>query len=102
MPERCPGTTNDELKDELRKRDLGVGGNKKDLIARLLADDPKTKIKAVLEAVNILNGTTYGKDFLEHKYIRRIHRAAAMIECHPDIRKCFMGGFPEVTVILDF
>lgn len=58
---------------------------------------PKTKIKAVLEAEYLKRHN--GKDFLEHKYIRRIHRAAAMIECHPDIRKCFMGGFPEVTVI---
>ena len=89
--------TNDELKDELRKRDLAVGGNKKDLIARLLADDPKTKIKAVLEADYLKQHN--GKDFLEHKYIRRIHRAAAMIECHPGIRKCFLGGFPEITIV---
>jgi SAP domain len=89
--------TNDELKEELRKRELAVGGNKQVLIDRLLADDPTTKIKAVLEAEYIKKHE--GKDFLEHKCIRRIQRAASMIECHKDIRKCFMGGFPEVTII---
>src|SRR5580698_9652095 len=40
---------NEELKEECRSRGLSVGGNKPDLIDRLIADDPKTQIKALLE-----------------------------------------------------
>ena len=31
--------------------------------------------------------------------MRRIEIAAAMIEHHPELRHCFIGGYAEVTVI---
>lgn len=40
-----------------------------------------------------------GKEFLSQKIIAEIEIAAAMIEKHPEISKCFRGGYPEVSVV---
>lgn len=40
-----------------------------------------------------------GKEFLSADLIAKIEIAAAMIEQHPEISKCFRGGYPEVSVI---
>ena len=40
-----------------------------------------------------------GKEFLSHDLIAKIETAAKMIEAHPEISKCFSGGYPEVTVL---
>ena len=40
-----------------------------------------------------------GKEFLQADLIAKIEKAAAMIENHPEISRCFTGGYPEVTVI---
>lgn len=42
---------------------------------------------------------TGGKIQLTAKDMRRIAIAAAMIENHQEIRHCFTGGYPEVTVL---
>lgn len=42
---------------------------------------------------------TQGRVQLSPDLIGRIEIAAAMIEMHPQLNKCFSGGFPEVTVI---
>lgn len=40
-----------------------------------------------------------GKTFLSQKLLDKIEIAAAMIEKHPHLSKCFTGGYPEVSVI---
>lgn len=40
-----------------------------------------------------------GMEALDQRLIRKIEIAAAMIEKHPHLAKCFMGGLPEVTII---
>jgi hypothetical protein len=40
-----------------------------------------------------------GKEFISPELIAKIEVAAAMIEKHPAIGKCFSGGYPEVTVL---
>lgn len=42
---------------------------------------------------------TGGKIQLSQKEIRHIEVAAAMIEKHPELKHCFVGGHPEVTII---
>lgn len=55
----------------------------------LLFDDLKEKHEAQYE----------GKELLGHKLIASIEVAAKMVEAHPQISKCFKGGFPEVSVV---
>jgi hypothetical protein len=55
----------------------------------LIYDDIKEKHEAVYD----------GKELIGSKLISKIEVAAAMIENHPDLCKCFVGGFPEVTII---
>jgi hypothetical protein len=45
------------------------------------------------------DNTASGKTSLNQGLIDRIEIAAAMIEKHPELSKCFAGGYPEVTVI---
>ena len=42
---------------------------------------------------------TAGKTQLSVELMERIELAAAMIEKHPQLNKCFTGGYPEVTII---
>lgn len=96
----CPDDaldTNDELKEACKKLSLAVGGKKQDLIDRLLVADPSLIIKAVLE--HDYYEQNAGKQFLDARSLNRIERAALMIEKHPQVSKCFTGGYPEVTVI---
>lgn len=40
-----------------------------------------------------------GKEFIDWKWLKQIEIAAAMIDRHPELSKCFQGGYPEVTII---
>jgi hypothetical protein len=42
---------------------------------------------------------TNGRTQLSVDLVGRIELAAAMIEKHPELSKCFTGGYPEVTII---
>ena len=90
--------TVDELKDALIK--CGVEkpkGLKGDLIEQLLAIQPGAQIYDELKTdYHVLH---HGKEFISLNLIAKIETAAAMIEKHPEISKCFTGGYPEVTVV---
>lgn len=43
--------------------------------------------------------STNGKEQLGFNLLARIEIAASMIEKHPQIHKCFSGGFPEVSIV---
>lgn len=91
--------TQDDLKAACKERELPVGGTKLVLSQRLLEDDPSTpiwdKIAADYEAQHP------GKILLAPETIKRIEVAAAMIEKHQELSKCFTGGIPELTVVWD-
>lgn len=96
-PPDCIKTV-DDLKDSLIK--CGIEKHKRakaDLIEQLLEVQPGAQIYDELSAdYHVLH---HGKEFLSHKLIASIEVAAAMIEQHPAISKCFTGGYPEVTVV---
>lgn len=90
--------TNDDLKEILRQRGLSVSGNKPDLMARLKASDPTIEFYDEVYA-SWRETEAFGKIPLNHDLIARIEVSAAMIENHPELRKFFNGGYPEVSVI---
>lgn len=87
--------TMDDLRAALRELGEKTGGNKADLIARLqgLSDAPIWDVLVAAHAE-----AHAGKIFMSHEDIGRIEKQAAMIEKHPDISRCFQGGYPEVSV----
>ncbi len=96
-PTDCLRTV-DDIKDALIK--CGVEkpkGLKPDLIDQLFAIQPGALVLDQLRTD--YNVEHHGKEFLSHDLIERIEIAAAMIEAHPEISKCFSGGYPEVSVI---
>lgn len=89
--------TMDDLKTVLRDRGERVGGSKADLVERLKAVAPEIE---TMDALRSAYGRTHaGREFLSRNLIAKIEIAAAMIEKHPTLSKCFAGGAPEVTVI---
>lgn len=72
------------------------GGTKADLIARVLAADPQAEIWDTLVSEHAEFHA--GKTFLSREAMRQIEIAAAMIERHPELSKCFTGGHPEVSI----
>jgi hypothetical protein len=95
-PEDCLKTV-DDLKEVLKAEKLPVTGKKDDLIDRLLAARPNARIYD-LERLRY-EERHGGKVFLGHAILNRIEIAAAMIEKHPHLSRCFTGGYPEVSVI---
>ena len=87
----------DDFKDELRARGLKVGGSKADLIARLREAGYAGPILEELRSDYMAEHA--GKAFLSRRAMTKIELAAAMIEKHPILSKCFAGGAPEVTII---
>lgn len=88
--------TVEDIKARLVQLEQKVTGRKDDLIARLLDADPSTDVWDVLVAEHAKANA--GKTLLRFEHIKRIEFAAAMIERHPALAKCFTGGYPEVTV----
>lgn len=71
--------------------------NKAELIKRVQENIPDAVI-ADIEAQKYAE-LHDGKTMLSPDFVGRVEIAAAMIEGHPEISRCFKGGFPEVTVI---
>lgn len=88
--------TVDDLRCELKARGLKVGGNKDELVQRLIEADPDLEILDQLCAE--WANQRRDKILLPAKTLRRIEIAAAMIEKHPDLSKAFTGGRPEVSI----
>lgn len=97
-PDECLRTV-DDIKEAMSRLGVETKGckSKADYIARLLEADPE----AVLfdELRDEYQAEHEGKEFLSADLIGKIEIANAMIEGHPEIGKCFRGGYPEVTVI---
>lgn len=89
--------TADDLKAECRAMELKLGGSKDELIERLLAAGCRKPLYDVLK--DEYAETHKGKTFLRPDWIYDIELAAACIEKHPTLSKCFMGGFPEVAIL---
>ncbi len=89
--------TADQLKAALKQRELTVTGKKELLTTRLLEADPYVEIWWVLLARHMAEHE--GKILLKHELIACIEIAAAMIEKHPQLSKCFTGGAPEVSIL---
>lgn len=87
--------------DDLKEAIAGLGAKPKgkskgDLIAQLAALDPTAKVWSLIEADHA--AIHDGRTMLPADLIRRIEISAAMIEKHPDLRKAFTGGYPEVSI----
>lgn len=88
--------TVDELKIELKGRHLLIKGNKPELIQRLLLCPDAPPVWDAIKAEHM--AANAGKMLISAELARRIEYQAAMIERHPDISRCFQGGYPEVSV----
>lgn len=95
-PKGCLNTVAD-LKQALAGMQCPSKWAKPDYIKAVQAARPDLLIKEVEEAKYA--DANKGKIQLTMKQLRRIHIAAAMIERHQELKHCFVGGFPEVTVI---
>lgn len=93
---------NDELKDWLRAakergHDVKLTGNKDFLIEQILSIDPTAEIMEAKRQEYAKSCA--GREFIDLETMQQIEFAAAMIEKHPDISKCFQGGCAEVTIL---
>lgn len=105
-PEVDPGLfpkalrTNEELKEAIVRAggpEKGMSGAKKaDLIKLLDQYDPCAEIwERIVEA----HRERYpNREFVPFKLLRQIELAAAMIENHPELKRAFAGGMPQVSV----
>jgi hypothetical protein len=93
--------TNKDMTEFLKS--LGVKGasgkNAEELTAMCLDADPNVNILSNLKNDYIKRNA--GKTLIDPLTIRQIELAAKMIECHPELKTYFAGGYPEVTVIWD-
>lgn len=90
--------TNEQLAAALTE--LGVKASKStrkaDLIARLTDCDPAVPIWDLIRQEH--ESRFPGRTFLPAETVRRIEVAAAMIDNHPQLRRAFTGGLPQVSV----
>jgi hypothetical protein len=91
--------TNDDLKAALEV--VGIKATAKDkkpdLIRKLEEADPSA---VIWESVLAAHEEKYaGRILLSSNIIASIETSAAMIEKHPQLCKCFTGGYPEVSVL---
>lgn len=70
---------------------------KADWIAQLLDIDPEAKVLDVLKQQH--RATHDGKAFISRETFEQIEIAARMIECDPEVRHAFTGGYAEVVLI---
>lgn len=89
--------TADDLKSKCREMELKVSGTKDELIERLLAAGCQSPIWDVL--VDEHKQENAGKTFIPKDWLYDIELAAACIEKHPTLSKCFTGGYAEVAVL---
>ena len=90
--------TADDLRQALADLGLKRGGNKPELIDRLVEANPAlaANIWDLMEAEHRQQHES--KILLSADQIRRIELAAAMIENHPQLSKAFTGGYPQVSI----
>lgn len=88
--------TASDVRNALRKRGLKLGGNKSTLIERLLEHDADIGIWEKIEEGYFQEHP--GMTFLPRWQYDQIEIAAAMIEKHPELHKCFSGGQAEVSI----
>lgn len=88
--------TMDDIREAMKDRGLKGGKTKADCIAILNEADPGLPIWDILESDHAAEHA--GKTLLHPDVIARIEIAAAMIEKHPELSKCFTGGQPQVSV----
>lgn len=89
--------TTEDLKTALRDRDLKVSGNKPELIARLVEDDPSVQVWERM--VEIHNAANAGKMLISPDDWLRVEITAAMIPHYPNLGKVFVNGYPEVSIL---
>ena len=91
-------TTADDLRAALRDAGAKVGGNKPDLIARLIEVNPA--LAANIWDVMLDDHLKHheGKILLDQDTISKVEIAAAMVEHHPQLSKAFTGGYPQVSI----
>lgn len=90
-------STQEELKKLCSDSSLPVSGTKAVLVSRLRDAGVDFKYYDELEQEYIAHHV--GKEFLPIDLMARIELSAAMIEKHPSLNRCFVGGMPEVTVV---
>jgi hypothetical protein len=88
--------TVDDIKAELSSRGERTGGNKAELARRLRSLDPSVRLWDEMVADH--KAKNPAKHLLEPEWVAKIEIAAAMVEKHPLLSKCFSGGYPEVSI----
>jgi hypothetical protein len=96
-PADCLRTV-DDIKEAIAAHgEKPKGKVKAELIEQLLTLQPNAQIFDELRTdYELLH---HGKEFLTRDLIDSVEISAAMIEKNPHLSKCFLGGFPEVSVI---
>lgn len=94
----------DDLKEWIRQHNertgdkIKIGGNKPELMQRILEADPEVEIwdnvlkqyaEALPEGVSLISG----------EWKRDLELGAGYVEKHPTVRKCFIGGAAEVSIL---
>ena len=89
--------TADDLKEACRDHGLKISGSKGELVERLREANLDVAAWEAILAEHALSNA--GKILLPGKRLAHIEIAAAMIERHPDLSRCFQGGIPELAVV---
>lgn len=95
-PEGCL-TTQDDLKKLCAENNLAVSGTKPALVDRLRVSG--VSFLYYDDCLKEYQDEHEGKEFLSSDLMDRIELSAAMIEKHPSLSRCFVGGMAEVTVV---
>lgn len=90
-------SSNDDLKERLKEMGLKVGGNKQELIDRILEADPEAPI--MQRFASEYGKRMAGRSFMSQDLMDKIERNAAFIEKHPTLGKAFKGGFSEISIL---
>ncbi len=85
-----------ELKARCKELELKVSGNTDDLCQRILEADPDAKLWA--RRMEDFRAETEGKLILKPEAAHQLELRARLVLLNPEIRKAFMGGFPEVSI----
>ena len=90
--------TIDDLRGALRELCQKAGGNKRELIDRLIDADAGMALVIWDVMLETHAEQHKGKILLPMDTIKRIEIAAAMIEKHPQLCKAFTGGYAQVSI----
>lgn len=93
-PEALAG--HEALKAKCRALGLKMGGSSLDLCARIREVEPDAVLWPDIEARVLADST--GKTILPAKKRWEIELPAKVVECYPEARKAFGGGYPEVSI----